>query len=126
MYAMQCIRHCVFLLFCFLVCVAAAWLLQARARQINTQHSQAYALNTCWLKKKKRRERGGMVVWLVEEEEKRGGVAEERGRGEAAKRKQEQRHSALHNPACIKALTPHLVWQAPAAKTKPFPEAAAF
>ena len=49
MYAMQCIHHCVFLfvLFLFLVCVAAAWLLQARARQIHTQHSQAYALNTC-------------------------------------------------------------------------------
>ena len=60
---MQCIHHCVFLfvLFLFLVCVAAAWLLQARARQINTQHSQAYALNTCWLKKKKRRERGNIV-----------------------------------------------------------------
>ena len=50
--------------FCFVFvcwCVAAAWLLQARARQINTQHSQAYALNTRWLKKQKRRE--GEVRW---------------------------------------------------------------
>ena len=50
--------------FCFVFvcwCVAAAWLLQARARQINSQHSQAYALNTRWLKKQKRRE--GEVWW---------------------------------------------------------------
>ena len=60
---MQCIHHCVFLfvLFLFLVCVAAAWLLQARARQINTQHSQAICIEHMLIEEEERGERGGIV-----------------------------------------------------------------